>query len=127
MSLKGGHNIIRALFLQTLQHFIAARSVAINSLNKPIKIYIKKIILTIQDYLFALAAASLLSAQGEVGEPDTEMTRDTQEEVRAERERYSAAVPPEPDPARVRRDKSPPKNSIFSLKLIYLINDIEIR
>ena len=74
-----------------------------------------------------MAAASLLNAHGVVGEPDTEMTRDIQEEVRAERERYSAAVPPEPDPARVRRDKFPPKNSIFSLKLIYLIYDIEIR
>ena len=118
MSLKGGHNIIRAFFLKTLQYFTAARSVAINSLNKPIQIYIKTIITTIQDYLLALAAASLLNAHGVVGEPDTEMTRDTQEEVRAERERYRAAVPPEPDPARVRRDKSPPKNSIFSLKLI---------
>ena len=63
-----------------------------------------------------MSAASLLVAHGVVREPDTEMTLDTKEEERPERERYSAAVPPVPEPARVRREGSPPKNSIFSLQ-----------
>ena len=42
---------------------------------------------TFKEYLLALTLASLLEAQGVVGEPDTEMTRDTREEDRAERER----------------------------------------
>ena len=60
-------------------------------------------------HLLALVAASLLSAQGERGAPDTEMTRATRDEERAESERSTAAAPPDPEPATVRREESPPK------------------